>query len=166
MNSKNTYTRNDKKILNLYGLIVAGAILTMIPVSVVPYAGLACLTVGFIAAYFYRYGNRNDAFMVAQTTYVIRTMWWSTLILFIGIAMFACIIVFNGDLSGIHALMERTEKGLLITETEIQAMQARFVQANLKLISIAALLCLLPYPVYIIARAIQGVKSIKNRAEK
>lgn len=162
MNTKPVYTHNDKAILNLYGLITAGAVLTMIPVSVVPYAGLACLLVGFVAAYVYKFRHRQNECMAFHTRHIIRTMWWSTLILFLGIAMFACIIVFNGDLSSIHSLMERTERGLLITDVEVRAMQASFVQANLSLISIAALCCLLPYPIYIIARAIKGVKGIKK----
>ena len=160
-----SYTETEKNILTLYALTTAGAILSMIPLSLLPYAGLACVTVGFIACYIFRMRNKNNELMVFHTTYLIQTMWWASLILVIGILLFACIIFFNGDLSSIYQLMGDAERGLLPEESDIRAMQGEFVRSNVTLILIAAIFCLLPFPLYILFKTLKGVKILTKKAE-
>ena len=152
----------EKILLNLYALIAAGTVLCVLPFSLLPYAGLACITVGFIAAYVYRWRNRYNSLVQTHTTHIIHTMWWSMLILLIGIFMFACILVYNGDLSAIYNMMQEADKGIIVSEEDVRLMQITFVQINKKLILIAGAIALLPYPLYIFARVIKGVRSIKK----
>ena len=159
------YSYNHKTILNLYALLAAGAILTILPFSLLPYAGMACLLVGFIAAYIYRYRNRHDDFMRFHTTYAIRTMWWSTLILLIGVFLFGCILFFNDNLTAINALMAQAEKGVIANKADIGVMQAQFIYANKSLIILTGTITLLPCPLYIVARTIKGAAMVKKRAE-
>ena len=158
-----TYNASEKKILTLYALITAGTILSMLPFLLLPYAGLASISVGFLAAYIYRFKNRDNEFMVFHTTYLIRVLWWSSLILIVGIAMFACIIVFNGDLSSIDYLMMQAQQGLPPTEVEVLEMQRNFVSANRTLITIAAAFCLLPYPLFIFVKIIKALLIIRKK---
>lgn len=159
------YTHTHKTIFNLYALIAAGGILMMLPFALLPYAGMACLTVGFIAAYIYRWKNRGDEFMRFHTTYAIRTMWWSLLILLIGVFFFGCILFFNGDLTPIHQMMADAEKGMIANEADIRSMQYNFVRDNMSLIIIAGAITLLPYPIYIVVRCIKGAQMVKKKAE-
>lgn len=156
--SKTTLTETQKTALNVYAMVAAGSVLMLIPVSIVPFAGLACLMVGFIAAYVYRARNREDGLMVSHMGYVIRTVWWSSLILLAGLVVFTSVLMANGDTSMITDLMKQAEKGIIPTEADVRAMQALFVQTNADLIIMTAAVTLLPYPLYLAFRMVSGVR--------
>jgi uncharacterized membrane protein len=157
-----TYNEQQKSILSLYALISAGAILTALPFSLLPYAGMACILVGFIAGYIYRMRNREYYFMVRHTTYIIRTVWWSFLILLAGVFFFACILVYNGDLSPIYQLMQQADRGVPPNQSDVRIMQDTFVRLNKDLIVISAIFCLMPYPAFVLYRCFKGVREIKK----
>jgi uncharacterized membrane protein len=158
MIEKTKYTSDQKTILSLYALIAAGATLCMIPVSLLPFAGMACLLVGHIAAYIYKWRYSENDFMVENLRYIIRTLWWSFVILMVGIFMFGCLIFLNGDLSALNNLRIQTDKGIIPSQQDIQMMQGQFVQDNRGLILMSAFFCLMPYPLYIAGRILQKVK--------
>lgn len=149
-------TETQKTTLAVYALIVVGSILMLIPSAMIVVAGLCCLTVGLLSAYIYRW-RTNDVVMKDSMTYCIRTVWWSNLIILIGLAVFSSILWSNGDWSMIDELMMQADKGIIPTEVEVRAMQYQFLQNNAKLISIAAI-ALVPYPLYLIIRMIKGVR--------
>lgn len=152
----------QKTILTVYALIFAGSLLMMVPVGVIPFAGMSCLIVGLISAYIYR-NRADDDLMNGHMSYVIRTIWWSSLVLLVGVLLFCSIVGANGDLSMIHDLMEQAEIGLIPTETDVRLMQHQFLNANTKIIGLAALFGLLPYPLYLIYRLVGGIrKAIKG----
>ena len=154
------FTKDDKEIISLYALVTVGSILMVIPYGVLPFAGIACAFVGFIAAYFYKWRRKQDEKFVYHMRFIIRTGWWSSLILTIGVIVFGSIIYSNGDLSSIMNVMSAAERGIIPTENDIKLMQLQFVKDNLNLILMAAAIGLLPYPVYLIARMLQGVRQI------
>lgn len=156
-------TETQKTIIAVYAMIMAGSVLTLVPYGIVPFSGLACLFVGAVAAYVYRWRNRDQNLMDSHMRYIIRTFWWSSLILLIGIAAFAAIIVSNGDLSMIDQMTKRAEAGIIPTEDDIQAMQYAFLQGNAKLIGLAALLSLPAYPFFLLYRVLRGVRSVVQK---
>jgi uncharacterized membrane protein len=156
-------THEQKNIISIYALVTVGAILMLAPYALLPFAGFACMTVGFVSAYIYKWRRSDNAVMVNHMKYIIRTTWWATLILFIGVILFASIIISNGDLSSINALMDSAERGVVPTESDILAMQMQFVQSNLKLISISAIITLAPYPLYLIYRMVRGVQTLLRK---
>lgn len=149
-----------KKILSVYAMVAAGSIMMLIPVSLIPLAGFSCAMVGFITAYLYRWRAGDNSLMSEHMTFVIRTVWWASLILLVGMGLFASVLMSNGDLSMIHDLVAQAERGLVPTESDIQMMQAAFVQANKRLIAVAAIICLLPYPLYLVVRMVNGVRRV------
>lgn len=159
----NQYSNNTKTLLGVHALVGAGSLMMLIPYMMLPYAGVSCAFVGLMAAYFYRWRNKGDDMMVYNTSYIIRTVWISSLILTVGIILFACIIFFNGDMSVVNTMMANAEKGIVPTEYDIYAMQHIFVQTNRALIITTALITLSPYPLYLIYRTLKGVKSIVNK---
>lgn len=156
------YTESEKIILNLYALVATGAILSVIPFTLLPFAGMACLTIGLIAAYIYRYKGKGDQLVRYHTTNLIRAMWWSVLVLMAGVIAFSCVLVFNGDLTPIMKLMEASEKGIVPTEDDVRIMQANFVYVNQQLIVWAAALSFLPFPLFVLFRVFKGVLAVKK----
>ena len=150
-------TQNQKAILSLYALIGAGSLMMVIPASIILFAGIACALVGFFACYFYRWKYKADEAMVFHAGYLIRTTWWSSLILLIGLIVFGSIIFGNGDMGAINQMMQSAERGIVPNDADIIRMQLEFVQTNRTLIYIAAL-ALLPYPAFLLYRIVKGVK--------
>lgn len=153
-------TKQDKEIVTLYAMITVGSILMLIPYGALPFAGMACAFVGFISAYFYKWRHKGNEVMQFHTKHIIRTSWWSSLILLIGVVVFGGIVYNNGDLSAINQAMQAAERGVIPTDGDIQRMQLQFVKDNMQLILIAAAIGLLPYPAYLITKMVQGVKKI------
>jgi len=158
--TEKSLNETQKNIVAVYALIGAGSLMMTIPYSLLPFAGLACSMVGFVSAYVYRWKHKDNQKMQEHMTYIIRTVWWSSLILLIGTAIFASILVSNGDLSMINDLMANAENGMIPSDGDIRAMQAMFVHENMRLITIGAVVGLLPYPLYLIYRMVKGVRRI------
>jgi uncharacterized membrane protein len=150
----------QKTILAVYALIAAGSIMMLVPHATVPFAGLACSMVGFLSAYVYRWKNKTDGILQFHMTYIIRTVWWASLILITGLFLFCVVLFNNGDLSMIYNVMSDAEKGLVPTDADMRVMQAEFVRTNVTLITITAAVCLLPYPLYLIIRMFNGVRKV------
>lgn len=160
-------TEPQKTALNIYAMVTAGSVLMLIPYSLIPFAGIACLFVGFIAAYIYRARNKENMFLHSHMSYIIRTVWWSSLLLLVGLAVFTSIILSNGDLSMITDLLSEAERGIIPNENDIRMMQAGFVHSNASLITMAAIIGLLPYPVFLAWRMVKGIRlSVRGDAYK
>ena len=152
-------TNIQKTILTVYALVLAGGILAVIPIAILPVAGLSCLLVATIAAYIYRARDRN-LLIQSHMTHIIRTVWLSSLVLLIGVMVFCGIILSNGDLSMIYAMNDAAQQGIIPSENDIRLMQHQFLAANHDLILIAAMWGLLPYPLYLIYRLGNGVRRV------
>lgn len=156
-------TAVQKNIMGVYALIACGSVMMLVPHPTIPFAGLACSLVGFLSAYMYRWRNKSDDMMQFHMTYIIRTVWWSSLILLVGLFLFATVLFNNGDLSMVYNVMGDAEKGVLPTDADMRAMQLDFVRTNMTLISITAAVCLLPYPLYLIVRMFNGVRKVLKK---
>ena len=135
-----------------------GSIMMVVPYSVIPFVGFVSVFVAFMACYFYRWRHKHDEEMVFHTKYLVRTSWWSSLILVLGIIIFGSIIFTNGDLTALNNLIKSSQAGVIPTENDIALMQINFVNANKKIIICAAIISLLPYPLYLFYRMVKGVK--------
>lgn len=152
--------KDQKEIMSLYALVMVGALMMLIPYSLIPFAGVACMSVGLIATYFYKWRYKSNDVMQFHMSYIIRTVWWSTLILTIGVGLFCSILWSNGDWSIIYSMQDSMARGVIPTEADMQRSIWNFVQNNSALIQWTALLSLPPYPVYLIYRAVSGVKKL------
>lgn len=155
--------QNKKTILGLYALIGAGSLMMVTPFSIIPFAGISCAFVGFIACYFYRWKHKDNEDIVFHTSYLIRTTWWSSLILLVGVIVFGSIIFGNGDTSMIDQMIKSAERGIIPNEGDIMRMQIQFVQTNQKLIMLAAIIALLPYPAFLLYRIIKGARLVVKK---
>lgn len=155
--------KNQREILSLYAFMGAGSLMMVIPFFVIPFVGLTCAFVAFMACYFYRWRQKNNEDMVFHTSYLIRTSWWSSLILVVGIIVFGSIIFGNGDMGSLNSLINSTQAGVIPTEEDILRMQIDLVEANKSLILIAGAVSLLPYPLFIIYRVVKGVKILTKK---
>ena len=155
--------KGQKNILSFYGLFGAGAIMMMLPFGIIPFAGVACALVMFFAAYFYRWRKKGQDDYQFHMTHIIRTTWLSQLILLIGVILFGTIIFNNGDMTAIHGMMTMAENGVVPNDNDIALMQLKFVQANKSLIVITGIVCLLPYPLYLIYRIVKGVRFLTKK---
>lgn len=151
-------TESQKTALNIYAMVTAGTVLMLIPYSLIPFAGFACLLVGFISAYVYRSRNKDNIFLRSHMTHIIRTIWWSTLLLMVGLSLFTSIILSNGDLSMIYDLVAQAERGIIPNDEDIGMMVSSFVHRNTSLILTASMIGLLPYPAFLAWRMINGIR--------
>ncbi len=156
----NIFNKDQKEIVSLYALVMVGALMMLVPYSLIPFAGVACMSVGLIATYFYKWKYKSNDVMQFHMSYIIRTVWWSTLILMIGVGLFCSVLWANGDWSVINGMMNSVERGVVLSESDAQRFIFTFVETNASLIQWTALASLPPYPVYLIYRAISGVKKL------
>ncbi len=156
----NTFNKDQKEIMSLYALVMVGALMMLVPYSLIPFAGVACMSVGLIATYFYKWKYKSNEVMQFHMSYIIRTVWWSTLILTIGVGLFSSILWSNGDWSIIYNMQDSVARGVIPTEADVQRSIWNFVQDNSTLIQWTSLVSLPPYPIYLIYRAIAGVKKL------
>ncbi len=156
----NTEIKKNRTIINLYVMLSVSGILMCLPYPMLLISGLALFTVVFFSTYFYRFLWRKDNDFKNHIRGVSRVIWQSGLILLIGIITFGCIVYFNGDTSPINTLMDRAHRGILATQADIAAMQLAFVQLNKTLIVITALICLAPYPIFIIVKSFLNVRRL------
>lgn len=152
-----------KNLTSLYAMIGAGSIMMVIPYSFIPFAGIACAFVAWIACYMYRWRNRGNELYQFHTTYLIRTIWWSSLILMLGVIVFGSIIFGNGDMSAINAMMESAQRGVIADQADILRMQIEFVRANSEIIIGAGIFCLLPYPLFLMYRIVRGIRILTKK---
>lgn len=153
-----TYTKDQKTVFSLYAFVLTGSILLVIPYSLIPIAGLACVLVGLPSAYLYRRTFKDKPPARQAMTDLIGTIWWAQLILTVAIGLFVSVLAANGDFTAIDTLMADAEKGIVPTETDMRAMQLSFVQDNLSLITWTALLTLPVYPVFLVVRLVGGIR--------
>jgi hypothetical protein len=147
-------------------MLSVAAILMCLPYPMLMISGLALFTTVFLSCYFYRWQWRNDAVMKPHIKNVCRLIWQSTFLLFIGIILFGCIVYFNGDTSPIHTLAERAQRGVIASEADIAAMQIAFIELNKSLIVITAIMCLLPYPLFILIKSFLNVRGFVKKGAK
>lgn len=148
----------QKSIIGLYAMLVAGAVLTVTPYSLFPIAGMACVLVVWLSVIFQKFRSGNDEAMTFHLGYINRIILWSFLILLASLFLFGCMVFFNGDISAINRMMQSAEKGIILEAGDIAKMNYEFVMANKELILFSALLCAMPYPLFIIYKSIMGVK--------
>ena len=153
-------TNTQKKLLNIYALLWVGVVLMAVPYDILVVIGLSCFLVGFVSCYIYRWRNRRDEMFRHYTTSAIRTVWWSQLIFIAGIILFGSIIFLNGDLSMINAMYETANKGILMTESDLIEMQAKFIHQNWQIIRVAFLIAFLPFYGFLFYRFGRDVRRI------
>jgi uncharacterized membrane protein len=159
----NVLNKDQKEIISLYALVMVGALMMLVPYSLRPFAGVACMSVGLIATYFYKCKYKSNDLIQFHMRYIIRTVWWSTLILVVGVGLFCSILGANGDWSSVYNVQESIARGVILTESDMKIAIFSFVETNSTLISWVALLSLPPYPLYLAYRAICGVKKLINK---
>lgn len=153
-------SQDQKTIISLYAMVFVGAMLMLLPMPLVAYAGISSMVIGLLSAYIYRFKKKDDDIMSYHMNDIIGAVWKSTLILLIGVILFGCIVYFNGDLGPIHSVMESADKGVIPTEQDVYEMQYKFIQTNYGLITSTAIVVFLPYPLYLLYRMIKGVRKV------
>ncbi len=149
-----------KKILSVYAMIAVAAIMICIPYMIIMTAGLSLMAMVWIFCYFYKFRSKSQPVPNRHFRYMIRTMWWSTLVAFVCVFLFGSIVYFNGDLSPVNAMIQQAERGVVPNDADIAVMNASFIQLNRDLILWTAIATLPLYPLYIIIRVLMGVQSI------
>jgi hypothetical protein len=144
-------------------MLVASVVLMMIPHPIIVISGISLFLVVFIATYIYRFQNRGNEIIKNYYKGVTKVIWQSSLILLVGVLLFGCIVYFNGDLSPVDRLMAHAQKGVIANPADIAAMQIAFINLNKELILLAAFICLLPYPAFVIVKSFLNVKNLMKK---
>lgn len=156
----NYLSKDQKEIMSLYALVMVGALMMLVPYSLIPFAGIACMSVGLVATYLYKWKYKSNEVMQFHMSYIISTIWWSTLILMVAMGLFFSVLWANGDWSAIYSVRNSLERGIILSESDMQRLIWKFIQDNATLIQWSALLTLPTYPIYLIYRTVSGVKKL------
>jgi len=156
-------TNTQKNIIGLYSMMMAGGILSVIPYSLFPMAGMACILVVWISAIVQKLRAKDDEIIRFHMSYINRTVLWSILVMMLCIFLFGCLVFFNGDMSAIKSMMRSAESGIILETGDVAMMQYEFVMANKDLIVWAALISFIPYPAYLIYKSVKGVRILLEK---
>lgn len=145
--------RTPRTAMNCYALLAVTmpAILLPNPLAMVALFGQI---VGVIWAYRLR-ADKNDAFIASHGRWMVRTIWKSLLLFFIGICLYGSILSANADHTAMDALSYAISTGSASPD-EITALAQKFETDNAGLIIIATLACFLPPNIYAWARYLRG----------
>lgn len=148
--------KEQKTIVQLYAVFSAGILMNFIPSAVVQIFALCLLIVVLIAAYIYKAKAKLDSLMYNHTTYLIGTIWASSLLLFIGMVIATFWVYEKGDHALIETIITGMNDGVMFTEKELAGIFSDYVHQNLTLLLTATVSTLGPGLIYMIYRVSKG----------
>ena len=148
--------KEQKNIVQYYGAFAAAIICNFVPVPIVTLFGLCLLLAILIGAYVFKARSKIDSLAYNHMTYLIGTIWISSLFLVIGMAVASYWVFSKGDHTLIMNLMDNMNAGVMVSPGEMQAIMQNYIHANLRLLVTASLVTMGPAVVYIIYRTAYG----------
>lgn len=155
--------KEQQTIVQLYAVFSVSILMNFIPSTIVQIFALCLLTVILIAAYIYKAKAKLDSLMYNHTTYLIGTIWASSLLLLIGMAIATFWVYEKGDHALIESIITGMNNGILFTESELTSIFSNYIQQNMTLLITATATTLGPGLIYLIYRISKGtVRAVKG----
>lgn len=150
------HTPEQRKIINLYSSFALCLILSCVPNMTAQNFALLFSFIFVIWAHIERRSAAADTPLKSHATYLIRTFWiWSS-ILFAGLVTAGIYISLNGDMSVIDTMMQNAENGIIPTEEETSALIHTYLESNFDMIVTTAIVCIAPAHIYAAYKLYKG----------
>jgi len=150
-------TQKQKSTINsLYALLILSTILSFVPFMAAQAFSLILLTVVLIAAYIYRFKDKEDGLLYNHMTYLIGTIWIGTTVIVLGIVAAGLWVYMKGDHAIIHDLMTQAQGGYIPGEDEASSIMINYMTANKSLLVTASLVTIGPAILYFVYRIANG----------
>lgn len=141
-------TSEQKKTLQVYGVLIVAIILNFLPGVFIQTVGAFMALAAIIAAYVVRKKADKDSLAENHMTFVIRSFWISSLFLAIGIT--ASVVL--ADHSLIHNMYDDISQGAFYSESQINAIMHEYARTNFIVFTMA----FAPAILYLVYRLIKG----------
>ncbi len=151
-------TKDQKDTLGMYMMFSAGIIMQFVPMLTAQTLGLIMILVALIGAYLYKAKSAMDSLTYNHMSYLIGTIWISSLFLLIGIIIATIWVYQLGDHSVVLDVMTGVNNGRLFTQDELQTELENYMIQNMTLLITAAGTTLGPGLIYIIYRVTNGMR--------
>ncbi len=148
--------KEQKNIRQYYGAFAAAIVCNFVPVPIVALFGICLLLSILVGAYIFKARSKMDSLAYNHMTYLIGTIWISSLFLVLGMAAASYWVYTKGDHTLIQNLMESMNAGVMVTPGEMQSIMQSYIHANLNLLITASLATMGPAVIYIIYRTAYG----------
>lgn len=157
-----TMDKEQKNIVQYYGAFAAAVLSNFIPLAIVQLFGLCLLIAILIGAYVYKARSKLDSLAYNHMTYLIGTIWISSLFLAIGLIAATYWVYAQGDHTLIEQVVAGMNNGVMYGPAELQNVLSGYIKQNLQLLVTATLCTVGPCIVYVVYRTAHGL----SRASK
>ncbi len=154
--------KEQKNITQFYGAFAAAIVCNFIPLAAAQLFGLCLLLAVLIGAYVYKARSKLDSLAYNHMTYLIGTIWISSLLLVIGLAVATYWVYAQGDHAQIQNVVNGMNSGVAFSPGELESVLRGYIQHNFKLLLTATLSTIGPCVIYIVYRTACGL----SRASK
>lgn len=141
--------KETKKIIYLYSAYLIAIICNIVPSSIIQSLGLILFLVIFITTYVYKYKSQEDSVTYSHMTYIIKTIYISSLWLLIGMVL----AYYFADHMIIHQAIQSLQNGMPLTENDLNRIMMNYLKQNIEIFT----LTLSPSLIYLIYRFGKGI---------
>lgn len=156
---------DKRQVLNLYALFGVSLLLSLVPSTAVALISLIFLIGVFAYAYRLRARASSESLTENHAAFIIRTIWIATLLSIITLSAGSIYMIPNIDYAAFGPCQENltNSEGFLDIYAAAFPCINIFIEANLRLLTITALIVALPVVIYLIVRYVRGLsRAIKG----
>lgn len=149
--------KNRNTILAFYAVLSAVVIFCSLPDFQLQNLGYTLVTIELLVAYIARARwPKNESFEENHTTFIIRTIWIYSLLVFFGIIGAGMMIGQNGNPAALNPMLDAMMAGVQPSEAEIEGWMRQYFVDNQNLILNQSRIWLCPAQIYLVWRILRG----------
>lgn len=148
--------KEQKTIMQFYAAFAAAVVFNFVPLAVAQLFGVCLILAVMIGAYIYRARAKLDSLAYNHMTYLIGTIWVSSFMLVIGLAVATYWVYAQGDHSLIEPFIADMSSGT-VDAARLESAMHDYIRANMKLLITATLATMAPGVLYLVYRTAVGI---------
>lgn len=148
--------KQKQTITALYIFLIASTILGCMPNVTCALFSLVLFFTVLIAAYWYRFRDKEDGLLFNHMTYLIGTVWIGSTFLAIGVCVAGYLVYAKGDHSVIHNALDQILNGVMMDESALYGVIMNYISINRDLMVSASLPTIVPALLYLVYRIANG----------
>lgn len=147
----------QKKTINaLYIALVLSTIFGFMPMATAQLLSLLLISLVLMLAYMFRGQTDKDTLLYNHMTYMIGTIWISSIFLVISLLIMGYWVYTKGDATVIDNAMINLGNGVMLSEEELNQIGQDYIDTNLKLLITASAVSIGPSIIYLVYRLANG----------
>ncbi len=147
----------QKTITNaLYVALVVSSITGFMPMASVQLLSLVLVSLVLMLAYMFRGQTDKDTLLYNHMTYMIGTIWISSIFFVISLLIVGYWVYAQGDATVIDNAIANIDNGVMLNEEELNQIGRDYIDTNLKLLITASTVAVGPSILYLVYRLANG----------